>query len=210
VGARFARAPSSKRLRRFADAAASRHGTPRRRASWPAARTTPPRSCRRAAARPAPGCTPLPQTNLPVAVRLTRCRSHRQARDEYFSLIESHIESLKSKGVALSADAVAAVRAAVADGRAKASCEAHAALDKVSAAWEAVVSSPQVAAALGKAAPAVAAAKDKAVAAASYVAASPLYQTYVAPRVSALASRPAVAAAWGRVSALAQPLVAAF
>jgi hypothetical protein len=140
----------------------------------------------------------------------TRLRTHSQARDEYFALIESHIADLKSKGVSLSGDAVAAVRAALAEGRAKASVEAQSVLDKVNAAWEAVVASPQVAAALGKAAPAVAAAKAKATEAAAYIAATPTYQAYVAPRVSALAARPAVQAAWSKVAAITQPLVAAF
>ncbi len=150
----------------------------------------------------------LAQARL-AASRADNAAAFVTARDEYFRLIESQIETLKARGVALSGDAVASVRTALADSRAKAAESSAAALAQVHAAWDAFVASPQVAAALEKATPALSAAKGKAVEAASYIAATPTYQTYVAPRVSAIAARPAVAAAINRVYALAQPLVAA-
>ena len=140
------------------------------------------------------------------AFRHSRRHSPQQARAEYFALIEAHVEALKAKGVTLSHDASAALAGAIADARARATTEAHAALAKVSAAWDAFVATPSVASALEAATPAVQAAKAKATAALSFVLSTPQYQTYLAPSVDYVASQPRVQAVVGKL----RPLVAAF
>ena len=155
----------------------------------------------------------MPQARL-SASRAENAAAFTEAREKYFTLIESQIEALKAKGITLSEQAVSSVRAAVADARAKAAAEAGAALEKVEKAWVAFAAAPAVAAVVAKAQPTLASAKaaatEAATSAAAYLAASPTYQAYVAPRVSAIAAQPTVAAAIERVSTAVAPLVAAF
>lgn len=146
-----------------------------------------------------------PSDAVPLALTLVTLAT--QARAEYFSLIEAHVEALKAKGVTLSHDASAALATAIADARARATTEAHAALGKVSAAWDAFVATPSVASAMEAATPAVQAARAKAHAALTYVLSTPQYQTYVAPRVDYVASQPRVQAVVGKIRPL---VVAAF
>lgn len=149
--------------------------------------------------------TPSRSCPWPLTLRV-HLAPPQQARAEYFALIEAHVEALKTKGVALSHEAQAALTTAIADARARATSEAHAALSKVSAAWDAFCATPSVAKALEAATPAVAAAKTKAISALNYVVSTEQYKTYVAPRVTYVASQPRVQAVVAKV----RPLVAAF
>jgi len=108
--------------------------------------------------------------------------------------------------VSLSSDALAAVSSSIADARLRATSEAHAALEKVSAAWDSFLATPSVAHALEAATPAVSAAKERALQASRYIASSPHYKAYLEPSVNKLAQQPRVAAALERL----RPLVAAF
>jgi hypothetical protein len=137
-----------------------------------------------------------------------------QTKEKYFALIEKHVDQLKAKGVAVSADMIDAVTSAIAEGRALAADKAsvvHAAvLDKVSAAWERLLSVPAVASLLETAKPSVHSAyetaKAKATSAASYVCAQPAFTKHVQPRMDKLAAQPAVSALIER----ARPVMAAF
>ena len=140
-----------------------------------------------------------------------------QTKEKYFTLIESHVDSLKAKSVAFSSEAAEALRNAIEEGRTRASTEARSVLDKVSAAWDSLVAAPAVAKVMEHAKPAVdkaleaaraaaAAAKSKASATASYVQAQPAYAKHVEPRVSSLVAQPRVKLLIERV----RPMVPAF